>query len=57
VYLEAVERHFARHLEEDTVGTLRANSRVDHDTNVEGVGAQRLPAWSTARTAEVNCPR
>ena len=32
-------------------------SRIDHHTSVEGVGAERLPAWSTARTAELNDPR
>jgi hypothetical protein len=30
---------------------------IGHHTNVAGVGAERLPAWSTARTAEVNRPR
>lgn len=53
-YLEALDRHS----EEGTVGTLqRRTSRIDHHTNVEGVGTDRLPAWSTARTAEENSPR
>jgi hypothetical protein len=52
--LEALDRHF----EEGAVGTLqRGTSWIDHRTNVEGVGTDRLPAWSTAWTADENRPR
>jgi pimeloyl-ACP methyl ester carboxylesterase len=41
----------------EIIASVLGTRRIDHHTNVAGVAADRLPAWSTARTAEVNRPR